>query len=149
MPRNILVIHGPNLNFLGKREPAVYGSTTLSDINGSLETQGRLLGASVTCFQSNHEGAIIDCIQDAWQKVDGILINPAAFTHTSVGIRDALLLHEVPIIEIHLSNIHKREAFRHHSHVSDIATGQIVGLGARGYLLALEAMMGILDERSA
>lgn len=136
----ILVIHGPNLNMLGKREPEIYGSMTLDDINAGLKTLGQNLGLDVETFQSNHEGAIVDKIQDAFEKCSAVIINPAAYTHTSVAIRDALLLLDVPIIEIHLSNIYKREEFRHKSYVSDIATAQLAGFGARGYNMALEAL---------
>lgn len=142
--KKILVIHGPNLNMLGKREPAIYGSTTLDDINSELVKMASENGIAIDTFQSNHEGAIVDRIQDAYKKVSGVIINPAAYTHTSVAIRDALLLLDVPIIEVHISNIHKREPFRHHSYVSDIATGQIVGLGVKGYYLAFEALSEML-----
>ncbi|WP_027359495.1 type II 3-dehydroquinate dehydratase [Desulforegula conservatrix] len=142
--KNILVIHGPNLNMLGKREPGIYGSTTLDDINSELVKKASLKDIAIDTFQSNHEGAIVDRIQDAYKKFSGLIINPAAYTHTSVAIRDALLLLDVPIIEVHISNIHKREPFRHHSYVSDIATGQIVGLGVKGYYLALEALSEML-----
>ncbi len=142
--KKILVIHGPNLNMLGKREPGIYGSTTLDDINSELVKMASEKGIAIDTFQSNHEGAIVDRIQDAYKKVSGLIINPAAYTHTSVSIRDALLLLDVPIIEVHISNIHKREPFRHHSYVSDIATGQIVGLGVKGYYLALEALSEML-----
>ena len=136
---NVLVIHGPNLNMLGKREPEIYGKTTLDEINAELKNLGTKLGISVEVFQSNHEGAIVDKIQEAAATQKGIIINPAAYTHTSIAIRDALLLLDVPIIEVHLSNIYRREPFRHVSMVADIATGQISGLGAAGYRLALEA----------
>lgn len=142
--KNILVINGPNLNMLGKREPEIYGSTTLDDINSELARMASEYNLAVDTFQSNHEGAIVDRIQEAYKKVSGVIINPAAYTHTSVAIRDALLLLDVPIIEVHISNIHKREPFRHHSYVSDIATGQIVGLGVKGYYLALEALSEML-----
>ncbi|WP_028314075.1 type II 3-dehydroquinate dehydratase [Desulfatibacillum aliphaticivorans] len=136
----ILVLNGPNLNMLGKREPEVYGSTTLDEINEGLITQAEELGLEVQCFQSNSEGALVTKIQEAFQNVDGIIINPAAYTHTSVAIRDALLLHDVPIIELHLSNVYKREEFRHKSFVSGVATAQMAGFGAMGYNMALQAM---------
>ncbi|ACL02263.1 3-dehydroquinate dehydratase, type II [Desulfatibacillum aliphaticivorans] len=136
----ILVLNGPNLNMLGKREPEVYGSTTLDEINEGLITQAEELGLEVQCFQSNSEGALVTRIQEAFQNVDGIIINPAAYTHTSVAIRDALLLHDVPIIELHLSNVYKREEFRHKSFVSGVATAQMAGFGAMGYNMALQAM---------
>lgn len=143
-PKRILVIHGPNLNMLGQREPSVYGATTLAQIDAGLIALGKELGLAVECFQSNHEGAIIEKIQSAVQAVAGLIINPAAYTHTSVAIRDALLLLSAPIVEVHLSNVHRRDAFRHRSFVSDVATGQIVGLGAQGYELALRALASVV-----
>lgn len=137
---NVLIIHGPNLNMLGKREPEIYGTTTLANINADLIRKGEHLGLRVDTFQSNHEGAIVDTIQAAVGCYQGLIINPAAFTHTSIAIRDALLLLKIPIVEIHLSNIYKREAFRHKSMIADIATGQIAGMGIFGYTLALEAI---------
>ena len=142
----ILVIHGPNLNLLGTREPDIYGATTLDEVDTMLVSLGRPLGFEVETFQSNHEGAIVEKIQAAIGKADGVIINPAAFTHTSVAIRDALLLIDCPIIEIHLSNIYKREPFRHKSMVADVATGQISGLGVQGYGLALEAMTRLIGQ---
>jgi len=142
----VLVLHGPNLNLLGKREPEIYGSATLADIDEKLVRKGRELNLAVETFQSNHEGAIVDRIQSAMDDCDGVVINPAAYTHTSVAIRDALLVLSVPIIEIHLSNIYKRESFRHHSLIRDVATGQIAGCGAYGYELALMAMADILTK---
>ena len=138
--RKVLVIHGPNLNMLGKREPAIYGKTTLDEINKNLEKLGKKLGIAVATFQSNHEGAIVEKIQETMGGYQGLIINPAAHTHTSIAIRDALLLLDAPIIEIHLSNIYKREPFRHMSMIADIATAQISGLGILGYSLALEAI---------
>jgi 3-dehydroquinate dehydratase II len=138
--RSILVVHGPNLNMLGKREPEHYGSRTLNDIDESLRTKAKELGLRVSTFQSNHEGKIVDAIQEAVGRVQGLIINPAAFTHTSVAIRDAVLLLDVPTIEVHLSNIYKRETFRHRSFIADVATAQISGLGVSGYLFALEAL---------
>jgi len=143
-PKRILVIHGPNLNMLGQREPSVYGATTLAQIDAGLIALGTALGLAVECFQSNHEGTIVEKIQSAVQAVAGLIINPAAYTHTSVAIRDALLLLSVPIVEVHISNVHRRDAFRHRSFVSDVATGQIVGLGAQGYELALRALASIV-----
>jgi 3-dehydroquinate dehydratase II len=134
----ILVIHGPNLNMLGKREPDVYGKATLEDINSTLEETGNCLGVRVECFQSNHEGVIVEKIQKIMNSHQGLIINPGAYTHTSVAIRDALLLLSFPVVEVHLSNIYKREPFRHHSMVAGVATGQISGLGSDGYILALE-----------
>lgn len=140
----ILVIHGPNLNLLGVREPEVYGHTKLRDIDAELARLGTQWGLEVRTFQSNHEGAIVDEIQNVREHVDGIIINPAAYTHTSIAIRDALLASSVPVIEVHLSNIHKREEFRHRSMLAGIVSGQIIGLGANGYYLALRAMSTIV-----
>jgi 3-dehydroquinate dehydratase II len=134
----ILVIHGPNLNMLGKREPEVYGKVSLDDINTALKETGNRLSVRVETFQSNHEGAIVDKIQEIMNSHQGLIINPGAYTHTSVAIRDALLLLSIPVVEVHLSNIYKREAFRHHSMIAGVATGQISGLGSDGYILALE-----------
>jgi 3-dehydroquinate dehydratase-2 len=139
LPR-VLVIHGPNLNLLGSREPAVYGRKTLEDINAALSALGKRLGVEVDAFQSNHEGAIVDRIQKAIGAYDGVIINAAAYTHTSVAIRDALVVLRVPVVEVHLSNVHKREPFRHTSLISAVVTGQIVGLGPIGYQLALRAI---------
>ena len=141
----ILVIHGPNLNTLGKREPEIYGSKTLDDIDKDLKTKGEQLGAVVETFQSNHEGEIVEKIQKAMGTHKGLIINPAAFTHTSVAIRDAVLMLEIPIVEVHLSNIYKRESFRHKSMLADVVTGQISGLGVIGYLLALEAVIRMIQ----
>ena len=140
----IQIINGPNLNMLGKREPAVYGKTTLDQINSELKTQGENLNVSIEIFQSNHEGKIVEKIQNVFKTCEGIIINPAAYTHTSIAIRDALLLHDIPIIEVHLSNIYKRETFRHKSMTADIVTGQIAGFGAYGYIMALNAMIKII-----
>jgi len=145
-PKHILVIHGPNLNMLGRREPDTYGHTTLADIDGELKKLGPQLGLKVSTFQSNHEGAIVDTIQKAVGNLAGVIINPAAYTHTSIAIRDALILLAVPIIEVHISNIHRREPFRHHSYMADVATGQIVGLGVNGYYLALRAMAELVGR---
>ena len=145
--RRILVLHGPNLNLLGTREPAIYGSETLADINRTLTESGKTGGIAVDTFQSNHEGALVDRIQAA--RTDGtgfIIINPAAFTHTSVAMRDAFAAVAIPFIEVHLSNVHKREAFRHHSYFSDIAVGTIVGLGSKGYMLAMVYAMNAVTK---
>ena len=137
---SVLVIQGPNLNLLGSREPQVYGHTTLSDIHQGLETQAKDTGILLSTFQSNHEGELIDCIQKAKQDgIDFIIINPGGFTHTSVALRDALAGVAIPVIEVHVSNIHQREEFRKHSYLSDIAKGVICGLGPIGYALALQA----------
>ena len=135
----ILVLHGPNLNLLGTREPEIYGRTTLADIHSAMEARGHADGVQVESFQSNHEGQLIDRVQAAAAEgVDFIIINPAAYTHTSVALRDALAAVAIPFIEVHLSNVHARESFRHHSYFSDHAVGVICGLGAYGYMAALE-----------
>ena len=134
---NILVLHGPNLNLLGTREPEIYGATTLADIDASLTEQAKAAGHSLSTLQSNAENELVNAIQDARTKVDYIIINPAAFTHTSVAMRDALAAVNIPFIEVHLSNVHAREDFRRHSYFSDLAQGVISGLGATGYSLAL------------
>ena len=139
LPR-VLVVHGPNLNLLGLREPGVYGRKTLEEINAALATLGQRLGVAVETFQSNHEGAIVDRLQKAIGACDGVVINAAAYTHTSVAIRDALAMLGMPVVEVHLSNIHKREPFRHTSLTAPVVTGQIVGLGPVGYQLALRAI---------
>lgn len=144
----ILVLHGPNLNLLGQREPAVYGRLTLTELNSRLQAKAVELGVSVECVQTNHEGVMVDTIQAAAGRYDFIVINPAAFTHYSVAVRDALAAISVPAIEVHLSNIYQREEFRHHSVTAAVTVGQIAGLGAQGYLLALEAACGILNNRS-
>jgi 3-dehydroquinate dehydratase-2 len=138
--QHIRVIHGPNLNMLGTREPDIYGRTTLADIDTLLKVEGERLGVEVSSFQSNSEGAIVDHIQSIMGNADGLIINPAAYTHNSVAIRDALLTLGLPIVEVHISNIHRREAFRHRSLIADIVTGQIIGLGVKGYFLALRAL---------
>ena len=135
----VLVINGPNLNLLGTREPQVYGSTTLADLEGRLRDQGHGLGLAVACFQSNHEGGIVDRIHAArLDETRFILINPGAYTHTSVAIRDALSAVAIPFVEVHISNVHRREAFRHHSYLSDLAEGVMAGFGPQGYELALQ-----------
>lgn len=143
---SILVINGPNLNLLGSREPGVYGARTLSDIDGRLTEQCRAAGHHIQFLQSNAEYEIIDRIHDAAKEgIEFIIINPAALTHTSIALRDALLATGIPFIEVHLSNVHAREAFRHHSYLADIAVGTITGLGAQGYELALQAALARVD----
>jgi 3-dehydroquinate dehydratase II len=142
--KKIMVIHGPNLNLLGKREPHIYGHESLDEINSGLRDRGDLLGLEVETFQSNHEGVIVDKIQQALGNCHGIIINPAAYTHTSVAIRDALAMLDIPVIEVHLSNIHKRESFRHQSMIADIVAARIAGFGSHGYLLGLEGLAKIL-----
>lgn len=146
--RKILVLNGPNLNMLGNREPAIYGTMTLMHICEMLQKRGAELGADVQCFQSNAEGALIDYIQQDTYRADGIIINAGALTHYSIALRDALMATPVPAIEVHLSNIYAREDFRHHSVIAAVCQGHIVGLGWRGYLLALEALIAMLEEAS-
>jgi 3-dehydroquinate dehydratase-2 len=141
----ILVLNGPNLNMLGKREPELYGGANLDDINKGLLIRAERLGIELVFFQSNHEGDIVERLHTAINEIQGLIINPAAFTHTSVAIRDALLMLNIPIIEIHLSNIYKRESFRHRSMIADVVTAQISGLGSRGYFLALDALYSIIS----
>ncbi len=144
----ILVLHGPNLNLLGKREPEVYGSTTLDEINAALGGEGERLALDVETFQSNAEHELIERIHLAREQgVDFIIINPGAFTHTSIALRDALLGVAIPFIEVHLSNVFARESFRRHSYLSDVATGVISGLGAQGYLFALQAARQKLQQQ--
>lgn len=138
MSSRILILNGPNLNLLGTREPHIYGSTTLVDVEESSKAHATSLGATLQTFQSNHEGAIVDRIQAARGNTDAIIINPGAYTHTSVAIRDALLGVEIPFVELHVSNVHAREPWRHHSYFSDKASGIIVGLGVYGYKVAVE-----------
>ncbi|WP_334188028.1 type II 3-dehydroquinate dehydratase [Noviherbaspirillum sp.] len=139
MAKNILLINGPNLNLLGTREPEVYGSATLADIEQAASIQAKAGGAAFIAFQSNHEGALIDRIHSARQEnVDAIVINPGGLTHTSVALRDALAGVAIPFIEVHISNVHQREAFRHHSYLSAIASGVICGLGVEGYRFAID-----------
>lgn len=152
MTRNVLVLHGPNLNMLGTREPGIYGSMTLAAINAALAERASSHGITLTTLQSNHEGVLIDAIQAATgytsdrPAADGVIINPAGFTHTSVAIRDAITQLSCPVIEIHLSNVHKREPFRHHSFIAPVATAQMAGFGWRGYLLALDYLAALFAE---
>jgi len=150
MKHKILVIHGPNLNMLGKREPEKYGTSTLDEINARLTAHGTQAGLEVETFQSNHEGEIVEKIQQACDSFDALIINPAAYTHTSIAIRDAILLLDIPVVEIHLSNIYKRESFRHKSLLCDIVNGQIAGFGVFGYLMAVDAIANTFqaDESS-
>ena len=143
--RKVLVIHGPNLNMLGQREPEIYGAKTLNDIDTGLKHLGESLNFSVETFQSNYEGGIVEKIQAAFGVFQGLIINPAAYTHTSVAIRDALLLLDIPIIEVHLSNIYKREPFRHKSMTAGVSTAQIAGFGSHGYTMALEALARMIS----
>jgi len=142
----VLVLHGPNLNLLGQREPEIYGRTTLADIDASLMALGRELGLAVETFQSNHEGELVSKIQQARGRYAALLINAGAYTHTSVAILDAILATGLPVVEVHLSNLYKREEFRHHSYIARAAVGQICGFGADSYLLGLRAAVGILKK---
>ena len=144
----ILVIHGPNLNMLGRREPSFYGHATLEDIDRQIKQTAQDCGAVAEVFQSNHEGAIIDKIHEAVDsQYDGVIINPGAYTHTSVAIRDALLLLDIPIIEVHLSNIYQREPFRHRSYIADIATARIAGFKQEGYMMAVRAIADMVQKK--
>lgn len=147
--KKILVIHGPNLNMLGRREPGHYGVWTIDDINRRIAEKATAEGLVVDFFQSNSEGRIVDRIQSALGEADALIINPAAYTHTSVAIRDAVLLLDIPVVEVHLSNIDKREDFRHRSLIADVVYGRISGFGGKGYLLALEAAADALAETDA
>jgi len=146
LPR-VLVLHGPNLNMLGQREPQIYGHTTLADINAMLLSLGRELGVEIETFQSNHEGELVSTIQSARGKYAALLINGGAYTHTSIAILDALLAVDMPIVEVHLSNLYKREDFRHHSYIARAAVGQICGFGAESYLLGLRAAVSIIKRK--
>ena len=142
----ILVVHGPNLNLLGTRERQIYGQTSLAEINQMLGQSAQRAGHTLECFQSNHEGALVDCIQQRGAQADVLIINPAAYTHTSIAIRDAILAVGIPMIEVHLSNIHRREPFRRQSYLADIAVGQVAGFGPHSYVLALEAACHVLRQ---
>lgn len=145
----VLVINGPNLNMLGKREPEIYGAQSLTEIIDGLTVKADKLNIALTHIQSNAESALIEQIHQSFQAIDFIIINPAAFTHTSVALRDALLSVAIPFIEVHLSNVHAREPFRHHSYLSDVAQGVICGLGTQGYEFALQAAHSYLTKRNA
>ena len=149
MPKPIFVLNGPNLNLLGVREPSIYGAETLADVRKRTETRAQTLGMTVDFRQSNSEGQLVDWIQEAREKSCGIVINAGAYTHTSVAILDALSAAEKPVVELHLSNVFRREAFRHHSYVSPAAQGVICGFGGKGYELAIEALADIVAARPA
>ena len=149
MTATVFVINGPNLNLLGEREPEIYGRETLADIEAACHARGKKLGLGVVFHQSNHEGALIDWVHEARKAAAGLAINAGGLTHTSVALHDALNAFAGPIIEVHLSNIHRRENFRHHSYVASAATGSICGLGSHGYLLALDALAKIIDRTHA
>ncbi len=148
MKRSVLILNGPNLNLLGRREPGIYGSMSLGDVEAMCSEEGARLGLEVTCRQSNHEGELVTWIQEAAGAYDALIINPGAYSHTSIALHDALRFLEVPVLEVHLSNIHQREAFRHHSYVSLVAKGVICGLGATGYKAALLGVADLLKGNS-
>jgi len=143
----ILVLHGPNLNLLGTREPEVYGSMTLDDINNKLIELGKELGAEIKCVQSNHEGALIDALHDARIWANGVALNPGGYTHTSIALRDAISAIQIPVVEVHLSNVYAREEFRHVSMISAVCKGKITGFGWTSYLLGLRALVDLLGDR--
>lgn len=145
----VLVIHGPNLNLLGSRDPTRYGNTTLREIDSALRSRARLAGVSLRCVQSNHEGALIDAVQSASVRYDAIVINPGAYTHTSVALRDAIEGTGVPTVEVHLTNIYAREPFRHESLIAPVCVGQVAGFGAQSYELGLDAALAIIQKSEA
>lgn len=149
MPSPVLILNGPNLNLLGKRQPDIYGVETLADVEARCRTLADELGLAIAFKQSNAEHQMIDWIHEAREEARGIIINPAAFTHTSVAILDALKTCDCPVLEVHISNVHQREAFRHHSYVSQVATGVVAGFGTHGYLLALRHMAFLLEAKVA
>lgn len=145
----ILVLHGPNLNLLGTREPEVYGSMTLDDINSKLVGLGKELGVDVECFQSNHEGALIDALHEARTNANGVVFNPGGYTHTSIALRDAISAIQIPVIEVHISNVYAREEFRHTSMISAVCKAKVTGFGWRSYELGLRGLVDVLKEVKA
>ena len=143
----VFVLNGPNLNLLGQREPEIYGSTTLADIEAQVKARAKTLGLNVICRQSNHEGELVDWIHEAREMASGVILNAGAYSHTSIAIHDALATLDIPVIEVHISNVYKRESFRHHSTISSVATGVICGPGTIGYELALEAVKNKLTQK--
>jgi 3-dehydroquinate dehydratase-2 len=143
----VFVLNGPNLNLLGQREPEIYGSTTLADIEVQVKARAKTLGLTTICRQSNHEGELVDWIHEAREMASGVILNAGAYSHTSIAIHDALATLDIPVIEVHISNVYKRESFRHHSTISSVATGVICGLGTIGYELALEAVKNKLTQK--
>lgn len=143
---SILVLHGPNLNLLGLREPGIYGSETLDNINRLLEQEAKVFGVKISVLQSNHEGVLVDAIHSASEQHQGIVINAGAYTHTSIAIRDAISGVNIPTVEVHLSNIYRREQFRHHSFIAPVAIGQISGFGSESYILGLKAIVNYLQK---
>jgi len=146
MPATVLILNGPNLNLLGDREPQIYGHETLADIEAAARRHGETLGLDVDFRQSNHEGQLIDWIHEVRGRASGLIVNAGGLTHTSVALLDALTAADMPVIEVHLSNIHRRDAFRRHSYVAQAATGSICGLGSHGYVLALDAMARLISQ---
>jgi 3-dehydroquinate dehydratase-2 len=145
---NILVLHGPNLNLLGMREPEIYGSMMLGDINTKLIELGKEFGAELKCVQSNHEGALIDALHDAREWADGVVFNPGGYTHSSIALRDAVIACGIPVVEVHLSNVYAREEFRHSSMISAVCIGKIVGFGWRSYELGLKALIDVIRAKN-